>query len=154
MRGVYTATYKIPSLGAARTLMYLLVPAGINATLLYASVTNASNGTNQQLETEISRITAVGTPTSTAVAATKSESGDKTPACTVFANVTASEPTYDTPNIRDEGFPSLVGFFYQPPRDERPRITGGAGLGVGIRLMVAPSPSTDMLVNVSWVEEG
>jgi hypothetical protein len=152
MRGVYTATYRITGLSAARTLMYLKAPADKVLEILSASVTNEGNETNEQLLCTLQRITTEGTPTATAVTPARHEPGDQAAGATVKANVTASEPTYtaDT-EIGREGFSSLGGWYFDPTPEERP-IIPGQGL-MGLRLISTPA-AFDGVAKITWREIG
>jgi hypothetical protein len=132
--------------------MYLTAPAGVNVRLLSASITNSSNGTNQQLEAILARISALGTPAATLVTITQEEVHDQASQSVVYANVTSSEPSYAAVALKDEGFASLSGWYYQPMPEERPLIS--ATTSVGLKLNIAPTVATDFLVDWTWVEEG
>lgn len=129
MRGVYTATARITSLNAAKTLMYLTVPANKVIEILSASVTNDSNATNEQERVSIKRVSSLGTPTATATTPAPMEFGDQAAGTTIFYNVTASEPTYGQV-ITAEAWSSLGGFYFDPVPEERPIINGGATVGI------------------------
>lgn len=73
MKGVYVAQCKISSLSAAKTLMYITAPAALCVEILGASVTNASNETNEQVEVCLQRISSLGTPTGTSLTPSKTE---------------------------------------------------------------------------------
>jgi hypothetical protein len=152
MRGVYTAPYKISSVSAAKTLMYLTAPSGKVVEILSASVTNASNETNEQMECVLQRITSLGTPTATAVTPVKHEAGDQASGSTVAGNVTASEPTYTSDTeLGRQGFASLGGWWFQPTPEERPTVANGAS--IGLRLLTAPT-SWDLVVSITFREIG
>jgi hypothetical protein len=152
MRGVYEASYKISGLNSARTLLYITAPANKVVQVIGASVTNASNATNQQLECYVKRISSLGTPTATTVTPSPTETGDAAAGSTVKANVTGSEPTYGSnTQLGYRGFPSLAGWEYAPEPEERPHIAGSDSWGLYI-----PSTATsfDAIVRLSFREIG
>lgn len=152
MRGPYTVSHKISSLAAAKTLLYLTAPAGKLVKILSASVTNASNETNEQLEAGFQRITTLGTPTATAKTPAPNDPGDPAAGSTVKADVTASEPTYtaDTEFGR-EGFSSLAGWFFKAD-DQEPLIVA-AGASIGLRMLSTPA-AFDAVLKLVFVETG
>jgi hypothetical protein len=133
MRGVYEASFQISALSAAKTLAYITAPSNKVVEILSASVTNADNETNEQLEIGWSKISTLGTPTGTTITPTKMEQGDQAASSTVKGNVTGSEPTYaSAPSIEvgREGVPSLGGWRYAPVPEERLVIAGGDSWGL------------------------
>ena len=113
MRGVYEASYKITSLSAAKTLMYITAPADACIEILSIEITNTSNETNEQCEATFQKVNSLGTPTATSVTPTPTEAGDQAASATVAANVTASEPTYVSGvEFGRKGFPSLGGYIF------------------------------------------
>jgi len=159
MRGVYTANYRISSVSTAKTLMYLTVASGKPVTILSAKVTNESNETNEQFVCALQRVTTLGLPIATTVTPAKMEYGDQAAACTVKANVTATEPTYGAiaqgAAIVDVvglvGFPSLSGWFYTPTPEER--ITFASGDTWGLRLLNSVT-AADLCVEIVFQEQG
>src|SRR5687768_3864505 len=129
MRGVYEASYKIATVTAAKTLMYLTAPSNKVVQILEAHVTNYDNETNEQMEFCLQKVNALGTPTATTVTPAKTELGDQAAASTVKANVTASEPSYvaDTEIGRD-AVASLNGWHFEPEEDTY--IAGGDTWGL------------------------
>lgn len=152
MRGVYTASYRISGLAAAKTLMYLTAPASAVVEILSASVTNEANETNEQILCTFQKIGTLGTPTATTVTPAKHEDGDQAAGSTVKANVTASEPTYtaDT-EIAREGTSSLGGWFYTPVPEERKYVPPSGS--IGLRVINAPT-SFDAVVRLTFREIG
>jgi hypothetical protein len=152
MRGVYTAKIRITGLTTARTLLYVTAPADKVVEILSASVTNASNETNEQMECCLQRVGTLGTPTATTVTPAKSEPGDQAAGSTVKGNVTASEPTYtaDT-DVGNEGAPSLGGWRFDPTPEERMLINGGGT--TGLRLLAAVA-ALDAWVVINFREIG
>jgi hypothetical protein len=138
MRGVYTAVYKITALNAARTLMYLTTPAGLVAEILSASVTDENLATNFQMQVAITRITALGTPTDTGVTPVAHEAGDQASTCTVRGEVTASEPTYASTAVFQEGAAAVAGWRFAP-LSEHERIYVPPSSSIGIRMITTPS---------------
>lgn len=136
MRGVYTATYQVGGLAAAKTLMYLQPPSGVVAEILYASVTDADNATNQQVECSLTRIATLGTPTASSATIEPEEPGDQAAGSIVKADVTASEPTYGN-DLHREGAPSLSGWFFEP--DARRPVYATNAKPVGIRMLSTPA---------------
>jgi hypothetical protein len=152
MRGVYSASIKISSVTAAKTLLYVTAPADKVVEILSASVTNASNETNEQVECTLQRVTTLGTPTGTAVTPAKHEAGDQAAGSTVVGNVTASEPSYTAnTQIGYEGAGTLGGWYFDPTPEERPIVGGQAT--VGLRLLTSPS-SVDLIATVRFREVG
>lgn len=152
MRGVYTASYRISGLSAAKTLMYVTAPSTKVVEILSASLCNETNETNEQLLCTLQTVNSLGTPTATTVTPAKHEAGDQAAGSTVKANVTASEPTYvsDT-EIGREGFSSLGGYYYDPMPEERPTIAPSATMG--LRIINAPT-SFDAVVKITFREIG
>jgi hypothetical protein len=137
--------------------MYIAPAANVHAEVLYVSVTNASNATNQQIECRVDRITTLGTPTATTVTPESHEPGDQAASAVVKANVTASEPTYrsDTGGasaLSAEGEPSLSGFFWEPAANRTILATNAKP--VGVRLITASPVAFDCLVNLTHREIG
>jgi hypothetical protein len=79
------------------------------------------------------------------------EAGDAASACTVKADVTASEPTYASIGIDEQGVSSLAGYRYDPMPEERPIIAPSAT--VGVKLNAAPT-SFNATVKMVWREIG
>lgn len=140
MRGCYEATIQDSSASAAKTLLYITVPANKVVEVLSAEVTNADNETNEQCEVTFSKISSLGTPTATTITPTKMEQGDQAASSTVKGVVSGSEPTYTTGPVVEfgrKGFPSLAGYQYAPVPEERPILAGGDSWG--LRLLNSPS---------------
>ena len=160
MRGVYESTYRISAVSAAKTLIYITVPSTITVDMLDTQVSNESNETNEQLLCVWQRVTSLGTPTATAVTPRKKEQGDQASACTVKANVTASEPTYGSiaqgadPGVSfaAKGFPSLGGYADTPIPETR--FTIAPGDTYGLRLINAPSSAIDVVIAITHQERG
>lgn len=154
MRGVYTASVKIASVSAAKTLMYLTAGAnGIICELLYASVTNESNATNWQGEILFCKIATLGTPTATGITPFQHEAGDQAAASTVKQNVTASEPTYATVG-HQEGFASVNGWYWDPTTTARYVYVSNAA-SWGIKLVtITGGVATDLNVLLVFREIG
>ena len=152
MRGVYHANIKISGVTTAKTLMYLTTPADKVVEVLSATVTNASNETNEQAEVQMQHITTLGTPTATALTPAKSEQGDQAAASTVKYNVTASEPTYDANGtVFQEGDASLNGWYHQPIPEERVIVSGQKSIGIKTLNTLT---SLDLVVRLSFREIG
>lgn len=153
MRGVYTASFLISGLSAAKTLMYITTTATNMVEILSSSVTDATLTTNQQIEVTLQRVSSLGTPTATTVTASPHEFGDQTAASTVKANVTASEPTYAADNqIGHEAASSLGGWFFDPMPEERPIIPPSATMG--LRLLTSSISAQDTVVRITFREIG
>jgi hypothetical protein len=159
VRGVYTATYRIAAISAAKTLMYITAPTGAVVEILSARVTNESNETNEQLVACLQRVTSLGTPTATVCTPATTENGSSAAASTVKANVTASEPTYGASSQGADivgahgmdGFSSLGGWYYDPTPEERLYVNPGAT--IGLRLLSTPT-SFDGVVRITFRELG
>lgn len=150
MRGVYTGVVKISGLAAAKTLLYITAPANKVVEILSASVTNASNETNEQIECCLQHVTTLGSPTATTLTPSKHELGDQAAASTVKGNVTASEPTYTSnTEIGYEGSSSLGGWFFDPTPEEHPFIPGQGTMG--LRLLSTPT-AFDAVVRITFRE--
>jgi len=152
MRGVYTASYRISALAAAKTVIYLTAAANQVVEILSAALTNESNPVNQQLVCCLQRVQALGTPAATAVTPAAHEAGDQAAASTVKADVTGGEPTYAANSeIGREGFSSLSGWFLDPLPEERVIVPGGGT--IGLRLLSAPT-SFNGVVRMTFREIG
>jgi hypothetical protein len=152
MRGTYEASIKIAGLTSARTLAYITAPAAAVVEILGASVTNASNETNEQLECTLKRVATLGAPVATTITPAKLEPGDQAAQSTVKGNVASSEPTYATnTELGYEGAPSLGGWAYEPGALERPLIPPGATLGL---VLLQPMTSFDAIVRLRFRELG
>ena len=150
MKGVYVAQCKISSLSAAKTLMYITAPAALCVEILGASVTNASNETNEQIEVTLQRIGTLGTPTATTLTPSKTEFGDQAAQSTVKGNVTASEPTYSANTLQGyEGVASLGGYRYDPIPEERMYLKPGES--VGLQILNSPT-AFDAIVQMKFRE--
>lgn len=153
MRGVYEAVYKISGLAAAKTLLYLTAPAAAVVEILSASVTNASNETNEQLDCFIKKIGTLGTPTATSLTPSKTEDGDQAAGSTVKANVTASEPTYTSnTEVGWEGYSDLAGWFFDPIPEARKYVPPSGS--VGVYLNATPAAALDAVVRLVFREVG
>jgi ABC-type uncharacterized transport system involved in gliding motility auxiliary subunit len=152
MRGVYTAHYDITGLAASKTLMYLTAPATAALEILSVHVTNYNNNSAEQWIVSLSRISTLGSPTATTLTPQKHENGDAASGVTARANVTASEPTYDTNGPVDkQGVSNLAGYHYEPIPEERPIIAPSGSWGV--RMLSTPT-STDVGVYIVYREIG
>jgi hypothetical protein len=152
MQGVYTAGIKISSLSAAKTLMYLTAPSTKAVEILGASVTNASNESNEQCEIYLKKIGTLGTPTATTLTPSEHEQSSPAAGSTVKGNVTASEPSYTSnTELGWQGFSSLGGWFYQPTPEER--LTIAASDTWGIYLVNSPT-AFDAIVTLTFREIG
>ena len=136
MQGVYTFQYQITGVNSARTLLYLAPSATQTMEILSAKVTQTNITASEQLECMISRITSIGGPTSTTIAATLTEGTTAAFGGTAKANVTASEPTYGSVQLDQNGWPNVGGYFYDPLPEERVTIAPGAY--VGLKLLSSP----------------
>jgi hypothetical protein len=154
MRGVYEMSGIISGLAAAKTLAFLTAPASKVIEILSASVTNATNETNEQLECFFQRITTLGTPTATTVTPAPTEPGDQATGATAKINCTSEPTTYTAnTNFGDEGFPSLGGWRYQPVPEERLYVAPGAS--IGLQLKTSPALGAfDALVRIVYREIG
>ena len=137
MQGVYTFQYQITSVNAAKTLLYVAPSATQALEILSAKVTQTNITASEQLECMISRITSIGTPTATSITATLTEPTTPAFGGTAKANVTASEPTYGSVQIDQNGWANVGGYFYDPLPEERVIIAPGAY--VGLKLLTSPA---------------
>lgn len=150
MKGVYSSAAKIAALNAAKTVLYITAPSAKVVELMVFTCTDESNATNFQGQIALQNISALGTPTATAVTPTPHESGDQAAGSTTKVNVTASEPTYSTVIIQ-EGFPALSGFRWEPQPEERAYVAPSAS--VGFRFITTPT-SFDSDVRLTFKEIG
>lgn len=154
MRGVYTASYRISSLSAAKTLLYLTAPARRVVEILSASVTNTSNETNEQLLCTLQPISGypLGTPSGTSVVPAPQEPGDQAASTVCFANVSGNEPTYITNGeIGREGFASLGGYYFDPMPEERPVVPATGAMGIRL---ITSATAFDAVVKITFREIG
>jgi hypothetical protein len=151
MRGVYTAWATISSLSAQKTLMLLTVPSTKVVELYSASVSNASNETNEQIRIGIYVVGTLGSPSGTALTPAKHETGDAAASVTVTSNLTVEPTSYSTTPLDEEGVSSIAGYRYSPIPEERPIIAPSAA--VGIRLLTTPS-AFDAIVKLVFREIG
>jgi hypothetical protein len=150
MKGVYTSVLKIAGLNSARTLGYLTAPANKVVEIIGVTVTDESLATNNQMQVAIANISALGTPTATAVTPTPHEKGDQGAGSTTAFNVTANEPTYGT-TITQEGAALLVGYRHEPAPEER--IYVAPSQSIGVRLITTPT-AFDCDVRITFREIG
>jgi hypothetical protein len=153
MRGVYETSFKISALAATKTLLLLTVPANKVVELYSSSVTDASNATNQQLEAEFQKVSAVGPAAGTPLTPGKKEQGDQAAASTLLGNLT-TEPTSYAANTGEgyRGFPSLSGWEYLPQAEERLWLSGGDTWG--LRLLTPTFAAQDTIVRLCFREVG
>ena len=137
MQGVYTFQYQITGVNSARTLLYLAPPSTQAMEILSAKVTQTNVTASEQLECMVSRIATIGGPTATTISPTLTEPTTPAFGGTAKANVTASEPTYGSVQIDQNGWPNVGGYFYDPLPEERVIIAPGAY--VGLKLLSTPS---------------
>jgi len=154
MRGIFTATYAISGLAAAKTVMYLTVPSNMVVEIYGASVSDASNETSEQIDCVLQNISSlIPAPTATTVTPDPHEPGDAAADSTVKGNVTASEPTYSGQGFGRRGIPTVGGWEFQPTPEERV-IVPGAG-SIGIRLLAPATPAAfDAVVTLTFREIG
>jgi hypothetical protein len=152
MRGVYEASIHIAGLNGLKTLILLEVPAGKTLEILSASVTNATNNTNQQLEAGFYNVTTLGSPAGTSVTPWQNEQGDAASSVTVLANLTAEPTTYNATSFAGMGFASLAGWQYQPVPEER--LIMSPSKNWGLRLTDTAPTAFDCDARVSWREIG
>jgi hypothetical protein len=151
MRGVYTAYAKITGLVAAKTLMLVTVPSSKVVEVYSASVSNATNETNEQLEFSMYRVNALGSPSGTSVTPEKHETGDAAASVTVTANLTVEPTSYVTNPFDAEGSNSLGGYRFDPIPETRPVMAPSSSFG--LRLISTPT-SFDAVVKIVFREIG
>jgi hypothetical protein len=153
MKGVYNAQYQATTVSSARTLLYLTAPSTKVVEILSISVTNANITAAEQLDIFFSKITSLGTPTATTVTPRPTETGDQACGSTCKANVTASEPTYESPPYVDrQGPANVAGYYFDPLPEERPTIAPSDTYGVKLATSVGNSYTLD--INVRFREIG
>lgn len=153
MRGVYTAQLKITGITTAKTLLYMDNPATCAIEILSAKITNSSNETNEQLEACVAHVNSKGTPAdASTVLVAKHEVGDAASllvdGTNLLGNLT-TEPTSYFEAIGHKGFPSLSGWRFEPPPEERPAVAPSKAFG--LRLLTAPT-SFDCIAEITWRE--
>ena len=150
MRGVYSVVQNYAAVAAAKYLLTITAPTDKVVEIISASITNASNETNEQLIATIQRTTGAGTGTNST--ASKHEVGDQAAGSTVKNTITVDPtPTANT-EIGMEGFSSLAGWYFEPTPEERPII--GAGLFAAIRITTATFTALDLQVRLTFREIG
>ena len=151
----YDAEIKIAALAAAKTVLYITVPANKLVTLVSSGITDASNVTNQQLEATWQKVTTLGTPTGTTLTPAKHDLGDSVAGSTVVGNVTASEPTYTAnTDLGHDAAPMLSGWYFPMnplPVASLPVFTGGDTWG--LRMLSTPT-AFDAIIRVTFGEQG
>ena len=158
MRGVYTASYEISGVAAAKTLLYLTAPSNAVVEIFSAKVTQRGVTTPEQLDIGLAKISTLGSPTATTLTPKKTEDGSASSGCTVKGNVTASEPTYEVdgssiPLYLDHQDPNnLGGYYFDPLPEERPTVAPSAT--VGIKLLTNPSNTYTLVVSITFREIG
>lgn len=152
MRGVYEGNILISGLNALKTLLLMEIPSGKCVEILSASITNESNGTNQQLAAGFYKVTTLGTPAGTSVTPAQNEQGDQASALTVLGNLSAEPTTYSSIFLGLMGFASLAGYQYAPVPEER--IIMSPSSNWGLRLVDTAPTAFDASVRVSWREIG
>lgn len=144
MRGVYEANYRITSLNSARTLMYITAPSSKVVEIESAFVGTETLTTNEQLTCCFTSVSSLGTPTATTVTPSKCEAGDQAAGSTVKANVTASEPTYNSnADYGKESAPYIGGWRFEPIPEERPIIAPSATWG--LQMTTTPTSNTTVV---------
>lgn len=125
--GVQTAPY---------TLAYFTAATNQSLFVTAAKVTARSDATNEQIRLVFQRISALGSPTATAVIPRPLGDQDNAAAFSAAIEVTAGEPTYaSNTEINEDSGPSVTGWRYNPVVDERLEIRGGDSWG--LRLLQA-----------------
>jgi hypothetical protein len=151
MRGVYTAYAKITSLAAAKTLMLVTVPSSKVVEIYSASVSNATNETNEQLEIALYTVNVFGSAAGSSVTPAKSEAGDAAASVTVIANLTVEPTSYVSAPLDAEGANSLGGYRFDPIPETRPVAAPSSSFG--LRLISTPT-SFDAIVKIVFREIG
>ena len=153
MRGVYTANIEASGVSTARTLAFLQSPTNAVIEILDASVTNATNESNEQIHCAFQRILTVPAALiGVAGSGYQHEFRDKLSDTIVSGNVTANEPTYRSGfNHGKQGASSLGGWFYSPIPEAR--IYAGPSEAWGLRLLGAPT-AFDAIISVTYREIG
>lgn len=149
MQGVYRAGARIDGVTTAKTLMYITTPSNAIIEILRATVTAIDDVTNEQLVVELNRIATLGTPTATTTVTPKpTEELTTAFGGTVKADVTASEPTYDSAGseIAAYGANKLAGWEFVPLPEERPVIKPSDT--VGLHMLEALGVATDLFVEI------
>lgn len=150
----YKARIKIAGVTTAKTLIYITAPATAVLRILRASITCEDEDTSEQICAQLNRISALGTPTATAITPKPTAENMAASAATVEGNVTASEPTYDAAGneLAHGGANKLAGWEYVPLLEERDVIKPGDS--VGLRLVDAIANSSDIVAEIVFEEIG
>jgi hypothetical protein len=154
MRGVYSVQSEVTGLNSARSLLVGTNHSAKVLELMDAWITNADVVTPEGMIGAISRITTLGTPTGTAIAAgsvAKLEPGSADTVVTWLANITAAEPTYSSVHARYEGFLNVAGFHWESRPENRIYIPPSASFG--LRLLSTPT-SFKAIFGITYRELG
>lgn len=155
MRGVYTVRAQIAALAAAKTVLLGTLPSGTLVELLEAYLTNASQGTAEQLDIGLFLVTTLGTTVGTSITAgnvQKTESGSPNTLLTWTADLTTEPTTYNANPYHVEGVINLAGYRYEPVPEARRIIPSGASFGM--RLLASPVNSFKAECMITYRELG
>lgn len=152
MRGVYTIESRIPSVSAAKTLLYLEAPSNAVLEILSASVTNMNNDTSEQLEIGLYRVTNNSGVSGSGVNPYKHEPSDAATSAIAIADLGAEPASYNTGALDSKGWNNLGGYYFDPIPESRPIIppTGA----IGIRLITAADTAFKGSVTLTYREIG
>ena len=148
MGRVYSFSVDVGAQTTTRTGISLTAASGKPLRLLSASITNATNETNEQLVAGIRKISSDGTAT-TATSYITHNPDDASATATLKHTYTA-EPTYATPVGIIEGFSSLGGWYWNPT--EKEQIIVGSAEIIGIRIVTATFTSLQPVFRLTWEE--
>jgi hypothetical protein len=153
MRGVYEGSILCSALAATKTVILITAPSTTIVELLSASITDASNATNQQLAALWQKVTTIGSAAGTSLTPTKTEQGDQASASTVLGNLTVEPTTYTTNTGGGyRGFPTLGGWEWAPIPEERIYLAPSSVWG--LRILTSTWTAQDTIVRFTYREIG
>lgn len=129
MRGVYTVQANINGVTGQKTLMSIAAASGVVVELQHATITNANNETNQQIEAYLRRASADGT--GTGATARPHEANDQAATSTIKSAHTVNATLTDG-IFGHQGFATLAGYFWQPTPEERVYIKPNEAIALHI----------------------
>ena len=154
MRGVYIVRYQIASLAGAKTVLLGTVPSSCVVEILEAYLTNANQGTLEQLSIGLSLVTVFGSAAGTSITAAnvqKTEAGTPNTVVTWLADLSV-EPTYDANPLHVEGVINVGGYRYEPVPEARRWV--GVSKSFGLRMLSAPVNSFKAECVIAYREVG
>ena len=157
----YEVSQTVATVAAAQTLGILTMPADRIALLEKVEVTSRGQPVAEQLDIELARVSALGTPTvshdndaggNNDVIVQQHDEGDAATGATVSFDVTASEPTLIASPINRQGVQNMDGYRFNA--DVFQPVVVGVSQSVAVKLMAAPNASHELTVTFKWREIG